>query len=313
MIPAILRVSLLPLFLVPALLGQSILVVDTYNKKIHVGGGISQKRPVGGLAKIATTMVVLDWAEASKVSLNVLAPVPAYAPQIAGERVLDLQPGDKLTLRDLIYASMMSADNVAAITLGAFIGQDLLARKGRAGDPLQEFVTQMNALAQREGCRNTLLVTPHGYENSRPTPYSTAADIARLAVYASSRAPFLFYTNQVTRKITVYRGGQPIGVSVSNTNRLLGTNRVDGMKVSSTPASGGCAVITAEKPSTVIPQPDGSTVIFRHRLIAVVLGSGDPGRDALGAIGQAWPAYDQWLSAGRPITDRGQLLPYLQD
>jgi len=36
---------------------------------------------------------------------------------------------------------------MAAITLGHFVGQDLLMRKGRQGDPMEEFVRNMNALA----------------------------------------------------------------------------------------------------------------------------------------------------------------------
>ena len=315
MIAAISRLFLVLLTLAAsqAAMAQSIIVVDTYNKKIHVGANISQKRAVGGMAKIATAMVALDWADASKVSLNVLATVPDYAPQIAGEAVHDFRPGDKVTLRDLIYATMMNSDNVAAITLGHFIGNDLLYRKSRGGDPLQEFVTQMNALAAREGCRNTLFVTPHGFENSRPTPYSTAADLARIAIYAASRAPFHFYTNQGSRKITIYRGGQPMGLTINNTNGLLGNSRIDGMKVGSTPASGGCCVITADKPSSVLPQADGSNIIFRHRLIVVVLGSANPQGDALAVLQQGWGAYDQWLNSGRPITDRSQLLNFLQD
>ena len=42
----------------PALLAQSsVLVVDAFNKKVHVAGNAQTKRPVGGLAKIATAMV----------------------------------------------------------------------------------------------------------------------------------------------------------------------------------------------------------------------------------------------------------------
>jgi len=56
------------LLLVLCLLGgslaaQSIIVVDTFNKKIHVGGNISQKRAVGGIAKIATALVAIDWVQ----------------------------------------------------------------------------------------------------------------------------------------------------------------------------------------------------------------------------------------------------------
>ena len=45
-----------------------------------------------------------------------------------------------MTLRDLIYATMMGSDNVAAITLGDFVGRDHLARLGKGGHPMDEFV-----------------------------------------------------------------------------------------------------------------------------------------------------------------------------
>lgn len=287
---------------------SAVMVADAYNRKVHVARSATQKRPVGGLAKIVTTMVTLDWAEASKAGVNVLATVPPYATRIAGVASPDFQPGDQVTLRDLIYATMMTSDNIAAITLGHFVGNDLLQRMGKGGDPLEQFVKQMNALAQREGATGTRFMNPHGFENTRPTGGSTAADIARVALYASARPSFRFYTNQTSRTIAVYRGGSKVNVTLRNTNQLLGVDRIDGMKTGNTPASGGCVVITAEKPATVMKQPDGSSVIFRHRMVVVVLGSADPFGEARSLLYQGWGAYDQWLAAGRPVTDKRQML-----
>jgi serine-type D-Ala-D-Ala carboxypeptidase (penicillin-binding protein 5/6) len=295
----------------PAARSQSaVMVVDAYNKKVHVASNGNQKRAVGGLAKIATAMVTLDWADASKVGVNVLATVPAYAPQIAGVAGLDLRPGDQMTIRDLIYATMMSSDNTAAITLADFVGRDHLMRLGRQGDPMGEFVRQMNALAQREGAITTRFTNPHGLENTRAEPYSTAADMARLTLYAVSRPAMRFYTNQSSRDLMIYRGGAKMSVKIGNTNQLLGVDRIDGVKTGNTPRSGGCVAICAEKPSSVYAQADGSSVIFRHRMVVVVLGSADPFGEARGLLAQGWAAYDQWLGAGRPVTDRKQLLQY---
>jgi|JI10StandDraft_1071094.scaffolds.fasta_scaffold87592_3 D-alanyl-D-alanine carboxypeptidase (penicillin-binding protein 5/6) len=303
----LLMVAALP---VKARAQSAIMVVDQSNRKVHLAANANDKRAVGGLTKIATAMVVLDWADASKVSLNVLATVPEYAERIAGVASPDIRTGDSLTLRDLLYATMMSSDNVAAITLGHFVGNDLLMRQGKAGDPLEAFVKQMNALAGREGCKNTRFMNPHGYENTRPQPYSTAADIGRLALYASSRAPFHFYANQRSRQITIFRGGARVPLTLRNTNVLLGESRIDGMKTANTPYSGGCVAITADKNATVIKQADGSSVIYRHRMIVIVLGSADPFSEARGYLHQGWGVYDTWLNAGRPITQREQLLQY---
>lgn len=289
---------------------SAVLAADGFNRKVHVAGNANQKRQVGGLAKIATAMVTLDWAEASKVGVNVLATVPNYAPQVAGNNVLGLQPGDRLTLRDLIYATMLGADDIAAITLGDFVGRDHLQRLGRAGDPLSEFVRQMNQLAAREGATNTNFTNPHGYENTRSMPYSTAADMARLGLYAVSRPALRFYTNQRTRNVTVYRGEQQITLPVNNANQLLGVSNIDGVKYTSTPRSGGCMVISAERPSSVTKQADGSSLIYRHRMVVVVIGSANPAAEAHALLQQSWAAYDRWLAAGRPITDKKQLLNY---
>jgi D-alanyl-D-alanine carboxypeptidase len=262
------------------------------------------------LAKIATTMVTLDWAEASKAGVNILATVPDYAIQVGGPSPLGLQPGDRLTVRDLVYATMMTDDNVSAITLGEFVGRDHLQRLGRGGLPLEEFVRQMNGLAHREGATHTRFTNPHGFEGKRNVAYSTAADIARLALYAISRPAMRFYTNQGARNITVYRGTGTLSVPLANTNRLLGVDRIDGVKAAHTPSSGGCLVISAERPSTATPQPDGTSMIFRHRMMVVVIGSANPFGEAQVLLGQGWAAYDRWLAAGRPITDKKQMLNY---
>ncbi|HSJ02777.1 MAG TPA: serine hydrolase, partial [Verrucomicrobium sp.] len=217
---------------------SSVIAVDVYNKKIHVESGGNLKRPVGGLTKMATALVALDWSEATKVPLNTLATISPEGLQIAGMNPLQLSAGDQITIRDLLYASMMSSDNVAATTLALFVGQDLNYRRGQTGDPLTSFVTEMNNLAAREGMKNTKFTNPHGLENSRTIPYSTAADMARLSMYAISRAPFRFYTNQKARNITVLRGGQPVAVPMQNTNVLLGTGMIDGIKTGNTPRSG---------------------------------------------------------------------------
>ncbi|MEZ0388776.1 MAG: D-alanyl-D-alanine carboxypeptidase family protein [Verrucomicrobium sp.] len=286
---------------------SSVIAVDVYNKKIHVESGGNLKRPVGGLTKMATALVALDWSEATKVPLNTLATISPEGLQIAGMNPLQLSAGDQITIRDLLYASMMSSDNVAATTLALFVGQDLNYRRGQTGDPLTSFVTEMNNLAAREGMKNTKFTNPHGLENSRTIPYSTAADMARLSMYAISRAPFRFYTNQKARNITVLRGGQPVAVPMQNTNVLLGTGMIDGIKTGNTPRSGGCVIVTEERRGTLMKQ-EGKEVLYRHRMVTVVLGSADPFAETQSLLQQSWSIYDGWLQSGRAVTDAKQLL-----
>lgn len=292
----------------PAEAQASVIAVDLYNKKVHIGSGVDVKRPVGGLAKIATTLVALDWSDVTKVNLNVLATVSPNAIQISGYNGLNLQPGDQITLRDLIYASMMTSDNLASTALAEFVGGDILRRLGKSGDPIVAFVNQMNKLAAREGMTHTRFTNPHGFENSRTTPYSTAADMAKLTLYALTRAPFRFYTNQKSRDIVVYRAGQRMSIPLQNTNSLLGVGNIDGVKTGNTPQSGGCVIISEERQGTVMKQADGKDAVFRHRMVVIVIGSADPFTEAQNLLRNGWSSYDNWLSQGRPLTDRMQLL-----
>ncbi len=287
---------------------SSVIAVDLYNKKIHVQAGQDIKRPVGGVTMIATALVALDWSEATKNSLSTLVSIPPQAFPIAGDNPLNLYPGDQITLRDLLFATMMASDNVSATALAGFVGSDILMRRGKTGDPIEEFVSQMNKLAAREGAKNTKFTNPHGLENSRSVPYSTAADMARITLYALSRAPFRFYTNQRTRDIRVIRGGQGINIPLHNTNQLLGVGTIDGVKTGNTPRSGGCLVISEEHSGTVMKQADGKDAVFRHRMVVVVLGSPDPFSEGKSLLNQGWNTYDQWIRGGRPVTDASQLL-----
>src|SRR6476619_4611075 len=76
-----------------------------------------QKRQVGSLTKVATAMVVLDWAEKRGGDLNQLATIPPEAFTNTGENLVGFQPGDRVTLRDLLYAALVQSDNVAAYAL----------------------------------------------------------------------------------------------------------------------------------------------------------------------------------------------------
>lgn len=306
----VLALSLALSFCLPSLgplrADTSVIAVDVYNKKIHVEQGANSKRPVGGLAKVATALVALDWSDVTKVSLNTLAPVTPALLQRGGANTLGLIPGDQMTLRDLIYAAMMSSDDLAASTLAAFVGQDINMRRGRRSDPISTFVSEMNELAAREGMRKTRFSNPHG---SNEGAVSTAADMARLSMYALSRAPFRFYTNQRSRNVTVLRNGAPISVPLRNTNMLLGVGTIDGIKTGNTPESGGCIIVTEERPGTVMPDINGQNAVFRHRMVSIVLGSEDPFAEGANVLQMGWRGYEQWLQEGRKITNQKQLLP----
>lgn len=260
-----------------------------------------KKLPVGSLTKIAMAMVVLDWADGSNADLSQLATVPASAAQIAAgsSTGTGLAPGDRCSLRDLLYAALMQSDNVAALTLADHVGRAL--NNTGQNPPVDVFVSQMNALARVKGAKNTKFLNPHGLDTlERSVPYSSAEDMARLTAYAMSNSAFRFYVSQHERKITITKqDGGDSGYLLRNTNELLGVNAIDGVKTGTTARAGQCLIISAAK-APDSRQEGEKHIITPRRLNVVVLGSNNRFAQAQALLARGWQLYDSWAAAGRP-------------
>lgn len=284
------------------------IIVDANSKKVVAAKESTRKVQIASLTKIATAAVVLDWAEGIGADLGQLATVPASAGAIGGANPVGLMPGDQISLRDALYCAMMASDNIAAETLADHVGRDLLGRAGQGGHPIAKFVDQMNALAKVQGMARTRFSNPHGLDHLNPVPYSTAEDLARLSLYALSKPSFRFFSSQAERRVGIVRAGQERSFLIKNTNQLIGVDRIDGGKTGLTGKAGPCLMITADKPSTITPLPDGRTQVMPHRLVVIVLNAQDRFGSARQLLNQGWMAYDAWVASGRQLQSAGELL-----
>jgi serine-type D-Ala-D-Ala carboxypeptidase (penicillin-binding protein 5/6) len=283
---------------------QASIIVDAKSGHILQEQNSRDKRQVGSLTKIATAMVVLDWAEHQSGDLGQVATIPPEAFIGTTENLIGFQPGDSLTLRDLLYAALVQSDNIAAYTLASHVGQAIqgIVPAGAGGSPVATFVGQMNALAQTLKMDRTRFVNPHGIDtNVKPLPYSSAMDMARLTRYAMNKAGFRFYVSQKERQISFKRGAAQKSYLLRNTNELLGVNGVEGVKTGRTARAGDCLVLYAQRPSEVVQLGPNSSRVFPRNIIIVLLGS--PNRFAEGRqmLDAGWQLLDQWAAAGRPL------------
>lgn len=288
----------------PAAFGaRAFAVVDSETGYVLAEQDGKAKRQVGSLTKIATAVVALDWAEAKHGDLNQLATIPPEAFAGTGENNIGFQPGDTIALRDLLYAALVQSDNVAAYTLAQHIGTQLPQTLGVApagkGGPVAVFVGQMNALAKQLGMQRTRFLNPHGIDAAEQ-PYSTALDLARLTQYAMKKASFRFYVSQRERQISFTSGGKKRGYLLRNTNELLGTNGIDGVKTGRTARAGECLVLSSHREAEIRKEGTTTYVTPRH-LIVVVLGSTDRFGEGAGLLARGWQLYDQWAAGGRKI------------
>ena len=282
---------------------ESFIIADNQTGRILAGHHANDKVSIASLTKLALAMVALDWSGLRGGSLEETATVPEVAiSSTGGINPLGLQAGDVVSVHDLLYACLLASDNVAAYTLADHLGRQLPNATGL--DPAGNTVSHMNALARQLGMRHTLFLTPHGLDAPEGTaePYSSAADLARLTRYAYSKPGLAFYVAQKDREIHVQRGAANLSVTLQNTNSLLGTDEIDGVKTGRTARAGECIILTSEHKPEVVRQ--GDTVFTTpRRIIVVLLGAENREQEGRALVQQGWALYEQWAAAGRPSSN----------
>ncbi len=310
-VPNFLSAGLIPAFLLflgtmSSFSKESYLVVEANSGRILLAAGAMDKRPVASLTKVATAMVALDWAKATRTDLGAEMVVPPSVASLGGSNPMGLFPGDRISLRNALYSALMGSDNSAAQSLAHHVGYNILVARGQAGDPVKAFVAEMNTLAGELGMRRTRFANPHGLYVSRGRGYSTATDMARLCIYAMRDPGFAFFVKQKSRDLSFRHGETTKAFKVQNTNRLLGQENINGIKTGLTRLAGQCLATSSELRPVVEKLPDGATRLTPRLLICVVLGSQDRFGRTLGLVKQGWALYDQWVAAGAVMSNPGR-------
>ena len=280
------------------------MVVEAYSGKVLSAENSTVKRPVASLTKMATAIVAVDWATATGTDIaKELITVPGIVVQLPTPSPIKLVPGDSLTLRDALYAALLSSDNIAALSIAHHVGGRILMARGKGGDPVLAFVAEMNKLAEATYAKNTLFVNTHGLENGPKPGYSTAADMARISIHAMRRNAITFIVRQKTRKVSVNGIDGVRSYTLTNSNELIGEPGILGIKTGTTNAAGPCLATCMDRDPVVRTKPDGSKGVTPRRLIVVVLNSPDRFARTRQLLKGGWAFYDAWLASGAPVQD----------
>ena len=196
-------------------------------------------RAPDSLTKMVTAMVALDAA-----SPDTLLTVPKTATKVE-PNWMDLVPGERVTVRDLLYGLFLVSGNDAAETLA----QAIMPR------PL--FIALMNAKAHALGLHATSFSNPTGLDD--PGLKSTAYDLAVIAGYLEKHYPLLVQVagtqDRFIPATPTHKAYEPISL-----NKLLDQYPgATGLKTGLTDDAGGCLAGTATR--------------GRHHLVSIVLGS----------------------------------------
>ncbi|POX42519.1 D-alanyl-D-alanine carboxypeptidase [Streptomyces sp. Ru73] len=230
----------------PAVAAKGAALVDATSGETLFAKDADTARPMASTAKIMLADVVLD---TPGVDLERRVPVKQeYRDYVTehGSSQADLQTGDKLTIRQLLYGALLPSGADAAYALADTFGTGTTPTE-RA----QSFVTQMNAKAAELHLGKTEFTTFDGADGDNSSPL----DLAKLAQHAMQHDAF-----RTIVAAKEYKGEAPAAngrtryYSWANTNQLLGSyDGVTGIKTGTTTPAGDCLVFSATR--------DGKTLI----------------------------------------------------
>lgn len=203
----------------PVMRCEASLIIDNLSSQVLFTQNALEKRSIASLTKLLTSLVFIE----SGVDL---ATVVAVTKEDAFESSRSkLRPGDKLALRDFLYAALVSSDNRAA---------RILARS--AGISKEAFVARMNDRARALGMDSTRVVEPTGLSEEN---VSNARDCA-LLLNTVLKNPLLRQVASTPETI-VQCVNRPRPYHLVNTNRLLrGGFQFIGSKTGYIDAAGWC-------------------------------------------------------------------------
>lgn len=220
---------------------QAAILIDEDSGTVLYEKNADESRPIASITKIMTLLLTFEALEAGKVSLSDIVPVSEHAYHMGGSQIW-LEPGEQLTLDEMLKAICISSANDAAVAVAEFIG---------GSEPV--FVERMNARAKELGMQSTTFRNACGLDEDGHL--STARDVAIMSREMLLNHPEI--ENYCTVWMDTLRGG---GTQLVNTNKLLKSyNGITGLKTGTTGKAGVCISASASRDDL--------------RLIAVVLGS----------------------------------------
>jgi D-alanyl-D-alanine carboxypeptidase (penicillin-binding protein 5/6) len=188
--------------------------------------------------KIMTAILALE--NGNLDDIVVVSKKAAAAPRVK----MDLQAGEEIPLRGLLYALMLQSSNDAAVAIAEHLSGSI-----------EEFCAAMTAKAHALGAVNTVFETPSGLDTDNH--FSTAHDMALITRYALEN-PLFTEIIATPQFITV---SNKRTYDIKNKNRLLNEfEGAFGVKTGFTGRAGHCFVGAAKRDDM--------------RLISVVFASG---------------------------------------
>ena len=224
----------------------SAVLMEAETGKILYANNENQSLPPASVTKIMTLLLIMEAIEQKKIDYTDMVSASEHACSMGGSQIF-LEPGEQMSVDDLLKSVVIASANDAAVTLAEYV----------AGTE-ESFVEMMNSKAAELGMKNTHFENTNGLDDTTQNHVTSAKDIA---IMSRELIKYPRITEYSSIWMDTIRNGE---FGLTNTNRLIRFYKgATGLKTGSTAKAGFCVSATAER--------DGMT------LIAVIMGA--PGRD----------------------------------
>lgn len=225
---------------------RSAVLMDAETGTMLYAKNADEALPPASVTKVMTLLLVMEAIDSGRMSLSDTVQVSEYAASMGGSQVY-LEPGEQMSVEDMIKSVVISSANDAAVALAETVSGSEEA-----------FVSRMNERAAELGMEHSRFENVTGLDDDTVNHLVSAEDIAIMSRELLRHETILQYTSIWMDTI---RNG---AFGLSNTNRLIRFYPgATGLKTGSTSKAGFCISATARR--------DGL------HLIAVIMGS--PTRD----------------------------------
>lgn len=224
------------------LTAKSAVLMNAETGRIIYSVNENQQLPEASITKVMTMLLVFEAYDAGKIKMDDRVTCSEYAAFMGGSQIW-LEPGETMTVHELIKAALVGSANDACVALGEHI----------AGSN-DAFVSMMNQRAEELGMTNTFYCNCTGLDADGHV--TSARDIAVASAELLRHEEVLQYTGIWMDSL---RDGK---LQLTNTNKLIKHyNGAIGLKTGTTSKAGCCISAAARR--------DGMT------MIAVILGAPD--------------------------------------
>lgn len=235
------------LMISPIITARNAIVIDMESGAVLYEKNSNDQVPIASITKLMTNYIIVQ-----ENNLDEIVKISTKAANEPGS-TMGLFSGEAISVRNLIYGSLMNSGNDASTALAEY----------NAGS-VSAFVDKMNQKVDELGLYNTHYQNAHGIDQNNH--YSSAMDVAKIAqeIYKNE---FIQEVVQ-TKTIIVTSETGKTKHNLRSTNDLLDSYlNIKGLKTGTTPLAGECLTAIAELEN-------------KKQLLTVVLGSSNRFKDS---------------------------------